>query len=114
MLTVEKLNAYGANTAEGLARCFNKEDFYLRLVGMTLGDKNFDRLAGAVEAGDAKEAFEACHALKGSTGNLALTPIYEPVCALTERLRGASALGDVGDLYDEIMTAAEDLRKLAD
>lgn len=114
MLTIEKLKEYGANTAEGLSRCFNKEDFYLKLVGMSLVDKNFDRLTQAVEAGDAKEAFEACHALKGSTGNLSLTPIYAPVCALTEQLRGATELGDVSALYSQIMAAIAELRQLAE
>lgn len=114
MLTIEKLKGYGANVDEGLTRCFNNEDFYLRLVGMSLEDKNFDRLARAVADADAKEAFEACHALKGSTGNLALTPIYDPVCALTEQLRGASELGDVSALYGQIMDAAAELKKLAE
>ena len=114
MLTVEMLNNYGANTQEGLTRCFNNEAFYLRLVGMSLADASFDRLTKAVESGNATEAFEACHALKGSLGNLALTPIYDPVCALTEQLRGATELGDVSALYGQIMDAAARLRKLAE
>ena len=114
MLTIDSLKEYGANTAEGLNRCFNNEAFYLRLVGMGMADANFDKLTKAVEAGDAKEAFEACHALKGSMGNLALTPIYEPVSALTEKLRGADALGDVSELYQRIMDAAAQLKKLAE
>lgn len=114
MLTVEMLKNYGANTEEGLTRCFNNEAFYLRLVGMGLADPNFDRLTKAVESGNAVEAFEASHALKGSLGNLALTPIYEPVCALTEQLRGATELGDVSALYNRIMDATAELRKLAE
>ena len=114
MLTIDSLKACGANTAEGLSRCFNNESFYLRLVGMGLADGNFDKLTKAVEAGDAKEAFEACHALKGSMGNLALTPIYDPVCALTEQLRGADALGDVSGLYRQIMDSLAQFRKLMD
>lgn len=114
MLSIEVLKAYGANTDEGLARCFNNESFYLKLVGMGLDDPNFDRLTKGVEAGSAVEVFEACHALKGSMGNLALTPIYEPVCALTEQLRGATELGDVSALYNQIMDAAAGLRKLAE
>ena len=113
MLTVDMLRNYGANTAEGLNRCFNNEAFYLRLVGMSMEDKNYDLLSKAVADGDAKAAFEACHALKGSTGNLALTPIYDPVCALTEQLRGATELGDVSALYNQIMDAFETLKKLA-
>lgn len=114
MLTIKKLESFGANTGEGLARCFNKEDFYLRLVAMGLDDGNFDRLSRAVEDGDARAAFEACHALKGSMGNLALTPIYEPVCTLTERLRNAAEVGDVGALVGQIMDAVANLRKLAE
>ena len=90
MLTIETLRAYGANVNEGLARCLNNEAFYLRLVKMSAMDKNFDRLNEALDAGDRQAAFEAAHALKGAIGNLALTPILEPVSALTE-LRSAAA-----------------------
>ena len=47
MLTIDALKAYGANTDEGMARCFNNEAFYLRLVGMGLADANFDKLKAA-------------------------------------------------------------------
>lgn len=102
MLTVEQLKACGANAGEGLARCLNNEAFYLRMVGMGLGDKNFDRLREAVAAGDAREAFEAAHALKGVMGNLALTPLYASLSELTERLRGQEEIGDVSALMDEV------------
>ena len=112
MLTVDALREYGANTAEGLGRCFNNEAFYLRLVGMGLADANFDRLKQAMADQDAQAAFEAAHALKGSIGNLALTPIYEPVCALTEKLRGQSGAVDDGGLLAEILAQLEKARRL--
>lgn len=90
MLTVDALRASGANVDEGLGRCFNNADFYLRLVRMELADVNFDRLSQAMADGDAQAAFEAAHALKGAVGNLSLTPIYDPLCELTELLRGQS------------------------
>lgn len=114
MITVEALNTFGANTAEGLGRCFNNEAFYLKLVGMGLSDPNFDRLHAAIEALDAKAAFEAAHALKGSVGNLALTPLYIPICELTEKLRGQSEMGDVSALYGEITEQLEKARALID
>ena len=32
MLTIDSLRRFGANTEEGLSRCMDNEDFYLRLV----------------------------------------------------------------------------------
>ena len=112
MLTIDALKDYGANTEEGLGRCFNNEAFYLKLVGMGLADKNFDRLRDAMAVGSAQEAFEAAHALKGSIGNLALTPLYTPLSELTEKLRGQSALVDTGDLLDTILTQLDKARAL--
>ena len=107
-MTLENLKACGANTAEGLARCMNNEPLYLRLVGMALVDGHFDALKTALEAGDARAAFEAAHALKGTFGNLALTPIYEPVCALTELLRNRDVPAPGGEaLLAEIMAQRE-------
>ena len=114
MLTIEKLKAFGANTDEGLARCMNNEPFYLRVVGMALADGNFDKLAQAVKARDTAAAFEAAHALKGSVGNVSLTPIFEPVCEMTELLRGKTEPVDADDLLDEIMGKLAEVRKLAE
>ena len=107
-MTLDTLKAYGANTAEGMGRCLNNEAFYLRMVSMTLADGNFDALKTAMDAGDARGAFAAAHSLKGTTGNVALTPIYEPVCALTELLRGKSSPVEGSDaLTEQIMAARE-------
>ena len=73
-MTLEELKAYGADTDAGLQRCMNNESFYLRLVKMIPGDDNFRKLKEALEVGNLDAAFEAAHALKGSSGNLALTP----------------------------------------
>ena len=89
-MTIDELKAYGANTEEGLQRCLNNEGFYLRMVKMIPGDANFRKLYDAVDSGDLASAFDAAHALKGSTGNLALTPILAPIIdysALIEAIR---------------------------
>ncbi|MBR5109893.1 MAG: Hpt domain-containing protein [Clostridia bacterium] len=107
-MTLDTLTAYGANTAEGMGRCLNDEPFYLDMVVMALKDKNFDLLKDAMNAGDARAAFSAAHSLKGSVGNVALTPIYEPLCVLTELLRGKDAkTKDGGALLEEIMAQRE-------
>lgn len=107
-MTLEALSAYGVNTAEGMERCLNDETFYLEMVAMTLADGNFDKLKTAMDDGDVHAAFTAAHALKGAVGNVALTPIYEPLSALTELLRGKDLPVEGGDkLLEKIMTARE-------
>ena len=112
MLTIDALNTYGANTAEGLSRCFGNEAFYLRLVNMGLADPNFDRLRGALAAHDTAGAFEAAHALKGSLGNLSLTPLFEPISELTEKLRGQTAPVDVDGLARIVFERLDEARAL--
>lgn len=112
-MTLDALRAYGANTAEGVARCMNNEPFYLRMIAMALADKNFDALTAAMDAGDVAAAFEAAHALKGSIGNVSLTPIYRPLCELTELLRGKSMPAEGGRaLLEQIVSEREKALRL--
>lgn len=53
-------------------------------------------------------AFEAAHALKGITGNLALVPLYEPIVEITELLRARQEI-DYADLLSGILTKKEEL-----
>ena len=112
MLTVEKLKAFGADTAEGVSRCVNNETFYLRMVGMALSDANFEKLENAVRAGDKDAAFEAAHALKGVLSNLSLTPILDPVVEITELLR-SRADADYDAILLRILAKKRELDSLA-
>ena len=114
MITIEGLRAFGAGVDEGLARCMNNEAFYLRLVNMELGDVNFTKLQDALSSGKTQEAFAAAHALKGVLGNLALTPIYQPMTELTEILRNADGQADPGNLPERIMESFAALKALAE
>ncbi len=87
MLTIDALKQLGCNTDDGLTRCMGNEAFYFKLIGKGIDDKNFQALEDAVAAKDLDAAFDAAHSLKGVLGNLALTPVYEPVYEITELLR---------------------------
>lgn len=113
MITLEQLRAWGADTDEALPRCLNNEAFYLRLVGKAVAEPSFDRLREAVEAGDLDKAFEQAHALKGVTGNLALTPIDRPVREMTELLRSRTDM-DYRPLLSEIMDRRAELMALCE
>ena len=114
MITIEKLNSFGADTAEGLGRCYGNEALYLRLVNMIPAEGNFAVLEEALGAGDLDKAFEAAHALKGVLGNLSLTPLFTPVAELTEKLRGAQDTSGAGELPERIADQLAKLKALAE
>jgi HPt (histidine-containing phosphotransfer) domain-containing protein len=87
MLSVEKLNEFGADTNEALERCMNNEQFYLMLVEKALKDDSLERLDLALKDGNLDEGFEIAHSLKGVLLNLSLTPLYEVIVEITELLR---------------------------
>ncbi len=92
MVTIDKLNSFGADTTEGIARCCGSEALYIRLIKMIPNEKNFDNLEKALNENDLDKAFEAAHALKGVTGNLSLTPMFEKCCEMTELLRSRTQM----------------------
>lgn len=100
-MTLDDLVAYGANTSEGLARCVGSESLYLELVDSVRTDERFEALQAAVQEGRLRDAFENAHALKGVLGNLSLTPLYDPMCEITELLRAETAM-DYTDLMSTI------------
>ena len=111
MITIEQLEAFGANTKEGLERCLNDEGFYLSLIPSALDGSSYEGLEKALANKDLESAFEAAHALKGVLGNLALTPIYEPMSEITELLR-AKTDTDYSELLNRVKEKREALAAL--
>ena len=87
MLTLEILKDFGANVDAGLERCMGDEDFYLELIPDALDEAYYKNIEEAIASKDLDSAFDRVHALKGVLANLSLTPIFEPVNAMTEELR---------------------------
>ena len=111
MLTIDNLRAWGADTKEGLGRCMNNEAFYLRLVDKVVQEPSVDKLKEAVEEHDQAGAFEAAHALKGVTANLALTPIQKPVSEMSDLLKAGTDT-DYSGMLSEVLAARESLLAL--
>ena len=80
-------NAYGGDNSTAMGRFFGNEGMYLRFLDMFFQDESFQQLENALDAGELKDAFAAAHTLKGVAGNMGLTPFYEAVCVIVERLR---------------------------
>ena len=95
MITIDNLAELGADVEDGVARCMGKEE----------------RLKAALEAHDLDEAFERAHALKGTIANVSLTPLLEPISAMTEQLRNRNDI-DYSDLLDKMFEELDKLRAL--
>lgn len=90
-----------ANTKEALAgvanydaaveRFMGNEAMYARFLGKFVDDENYGKLVSALDAGDAKAAFEAAHTLKGTSATLELTGVAQAADPVVESLRA----GDV-------------------
>lgn len=111
MITIEKLNTFGADTAEGIARCGGSEALYLKLINMIVDENNFTKLKTALESNDLDTAFEAAHALKGVLGNLSLTPMFNKIVEITELLRSRTEM-DYSGLLSELLDMKQTLTLL--
>ena len=101
-MTIDSLREYGANVEDGLQRCMGMEDFYLEMIELGLSDERFETLGTVLAEKNYDEAFEMAHALKGVIGNLALTPLYDTLCEVTEHLRVKDEM-DYKPAYDKLM-----------
>ena len=111
MMTIDSLKEFGANVEEGMTRCMGNEALYLRLVATVPKEPTFNALDESLKAKDLDTAFEKAHALKGVTGNLSLTPLYQPIVEITEHLRARKDM-DYEPLLSEILLQRDRLMKL--
>lgn len=103
MKDIKSTYTLAGNDYDGaLNRTAGDEELLLRLFDMFLNDKSWQELNAAMANGDAKSAFAAAHSIKGSSGMLGMTKLFEAMRPLTEALRG----GDIA-LAKRLFPAAE-------
>lgn len=85
-----KLKNYGADIPGIKARFSDNAELYEKCFYGLFSDPVLSDLGRAISNKEYGNAFEAAHALKGVTGNLGLTPLYQTVCILVESLRAKS------------------------
>ena len=110
-MKMDDLREFGANVDEGLERCMGMEDFYLEMIELGISDERFEQLGKDLEANNLDDAFETVHALKGVIGNLALTPLYDTICEVTEHLRRREDI-DYQPLYDKLIEQRNYIKEL--
>lgn len=86
----KKLEESGADVDITLKRFMGNEAIYMKFILKFLEDKNYNIIMDSLEKKDYAGAFSGAHSLKGVSGNLGLTPVYELSSQITELLRDKS------------------------
>ena len=87
MSMLEELKNLGANTDEGLRRFMNNAPFYQRMLGKFVPNAESTEVMAFLESGDYEKALANAHTLKGVTGNLSLTPLFNAYDEIVTALR---------------------------
>ena len=75
------------NMDDALKRVRGNKGMYARMLKLFLASEDFDKLEAAIGQKDCKTASEMAHSIKGVTGNLSLTKLFEESAALMIKLR---------------------------
>lgn len=107
------LAACGGDYEGTMRRLMGNEMLFCRLLPKVFQDENFQKLEDALTLGDLDAAFDAAHTLKGVSGNLGLTSLYNAVCEIVEPLRRKDPEADYRTLYQVIQQEFLRLEKLS-
>lgn len=84
---LDEMAAYGADIEGVLDRFMEDEELYASCLKDFVDTTDTSVLSNQITTGDYEAAFETAHALKGVSGNLGLTPLFDVACVLVEALR---------------------------
>lgn len=106
---LKELEIYGADIKGIMERFIGDEELYCTCFNTFLNDLSFQGIGESLNAKNYEQAFEYAHALKGVSGNLGLTPLYNNVSELVEKLR-AKDYTNLEPYYDAIMKEFDKLK----
>lgn len=85
--TQQLLETYGIDVKRTLARFVGNEEMLLMFLRELKQDETMAAILSARQSGDQQAFNAAVHSLKGLSGNLGLTPLYETTAKLMDALR---------------------------
>lgn len=80
-----------------------------RMLAKFMNDNAYNEIIAAYKNNDLERVFVLSHTFKGVTGNLALTPLYELACIITEATRNnpnadiANEIKKLEDVYSLVV-----------
>lgn len=87
MTLLEELKSLGVDVQEGLERLGGNEALYTKLLGSFVKSIETHYVQPDFDNNDYQDIIEKTHALKGTSGNLSLTPIYKAYTEIVDLLR---------------------------
>ncbi len=108
MTLLEELQSLGVNIEEGLKRLNGNEKLYTRLFGSFLKTLNANAVAPDFDSANTAEVIEKAHTIKGTAGNLSITPLYDAYSEILALLR-AGQLEQAKPILEKILPVQEEI-----
>ncbi len=87
MSMLEELKGLGVNTEEAIARMNGNLSLYERMLGKFVDMMKNSIVQPDFDCSDYAGITEAAHTIKGASGNLSITPVYEAYSEIVRLLR---------------------------
>lgn len=87
MALMEELRTLGVNVEEALDRMMGNAALYEKMLGRFVDMMDNSLVTPDFDNNDYQEIIEKTHAIKGATGNLSLTPLFEAYSEIVRLLR---------------------------
>lgn len=107
----KKFVSEGNDYASLAERTGGDEELIVQLMQMFLVDESWAEMCACIEAGDCEKAFRAAHSLKGSSGMLGFTALFDKMKLITEKLRSGD-LNGAKDVFEATRAEYEKAFKL--
>lgn len=87
MTLLEELRTLDVDVDGGLKRIANNEKLYIKLLGSFTKSIDTYKVDADFDGNDYNDIIEKAHAIKGVSGNLSITPVYEAYTKIVDLLR---------------------------
>ena len=108
MSLLEELKTLNVDVDGGLKRIAGNEKLYIKLLGSFTKSINTYKVDADFDGNDYNDIIEKAHAIKGVSGNLSITPVYEAYTKVVDLLR-AGKPEEARPILKEVLPVQEEI-----
>lgn len=108
MNLLDELRDLGVDVDDGLKRIMGNEKLYIKLLGSFVKMMKSHTVDPDFDAADCTEIIEKTHAIKGTAGNLSITPLYESYSEILGLLRNGKP-EEARELLKKVLPVQEEI-----